>query len=107
MKSHEYDPATQQRQPGTVRPSLTEAPYTPSTPPPEPFAGRGPTKILNEPAPLPDSPTGTIPLLGVKEDPQAGDVGEGSSGLDAIGGKVPWQAGAGGVPPKYTTPFSK
>jgi hypothetical protein len=98
VRSREYEPSTGDLV--TVRPSLTEATYVPSTAPPEPFAGRGPTKILNEPAPLPDSPTGSIPLLGVKPDPQADVVGEGSSGT-AIGGVVPWQD-----PPKpRTTPW--
>jgi hypothetical protein len=99
MDSFSIDPVTQQRQP--VRPSFSGATYVPSETAPEPFFGRGPTKVLGEKQPVPDGATGTIPLLGVKEDLPAGEVGEGSSGLGAIAGKVPWQD----PPQPRTTPW--
>jgi hypothetical protein len=66
-----------------IRPQFSaDRPYHSSEQAPEPpYAGRGPSKILADPLPGADPPTGTPPFIGAKQDIDYGKVGEGSSGV--------------------------
>jgi hypothetical protein len=95
-----------QSDPPQIRPSMTFEPYNPnrpSTPPVEPPvpAFAGPTHVLADPTPTIDSPTSVAPFLATKQDLDYDRVGEGSSALGAISGKVPWQD----PPQPHTTPW--